>query len=63
MFVRRKRSLLSKVVPLIALAGVAQSLMKRRGGRQGKLSKLMGTAGIAALALQKASSQRTRRWY
>jgi hypothetical protein len=50
-------------VPLIALASVAQSFVKRRGGRQGKLSKLIGTAGVAALALQKVSSQKSSRWY
>jgi len=63
MFVRRKRGLLSKVVPLIAIASVAQSLFKGRSRRQGTLSKLIGTAGIAALALQKTSSQRASRWY
>ncbi len=60
MFIRRKRGLLSRVVPILAIAGVAQSFMKRRG-RQGKLSKLIGTASIAALAFQKSDAFRSRR--
>ena len=63
MFTRRKRGLLSNVVPILAIAGIAQSFMKRRGRRTGTLSKLIGTAGLAALAMQKASSQRAGRWY
>lgn len=63
MFTRRKRGLLSKVVPILAIAGMAQSFMKRRGRKTGTLSKLISTAGLAALAMQKASSQRASRWY
>lgn len=63
MFTRRKSGLLSKVVPILAIAGMAQSIMKRRGRKAGTLSKLIGTAGLAALAMQKASSQRASRWY
>ena len=63
MFIRRKRDLLSKVVPILAIAGMAQSFMKRRGRKTGTLSKLIGTAGLAALALQKTSSRRASRWY
>lgn len=63
MFTRRKPGLLSKMLPLLAVAGVAQSLMKR-GRRSGALSKLIGTAGLAAIAMQKAATPRTnRRWY
>lgn len=58
-FVRKKRGLLSKVVPLIAIASVAQAFMKRR--RPSKMAKLIGTASIAALALQK-SANRSRYW-
>ena len=62
-FIRRKRSLLSKVVPVLAVAGLAQSFIKGRGRRAGKLSKLIGTASIAALAMQKGMMSRThRRW-
>lgn len=63
MFIRRKRGLLSKALPILAIAGMAQSFMKRRGRKSGTLSKLIGTAGLAALAMQKASSQRASRWY
>ena len=63
MFTRRKSGLLSKVVPILAIAGMAQSFMKRRGRKTGTLSKPIGTAGLAALAMQKASSQRAGRWY
>ncbi|MGE4064091.1 MAG: hypothetical protein AB7E79_12055 [Rhodospirillaceae bacterium] len=62
MFRRRKQTLLSKVVPLLAVAGVAQSFMKRRGQRTGMLRKLIGTASLAAIAMQKASSRSSRRW-
>lgn len=62
MFIRKKRGLLSKVVPILAIAGMAQSLMKR-GRKSGTLSKLIGTAGLAALAMQKTASQRASRWY
>lgn len=60
---RRKPGLLSKIVPLLAIAGVAQSLMGRRGRRTGTFSKLLGTAGLAAIAMQKAASPKPRRWY
>jgi hypothetical protein len=63
MFTRRKSGLLSKVVPILAIAGMAQSFMKRRDRKTGTLSKLISTAGLAALAMQKASSQRAGRWY
>ena len=63
MFTRRKSGLLSKVVPILAIAGMAQSFMRRRGRKTGTLSKLIGTAGLAALAMQRASSQRVSRWY
>ncbi len=62
MFRRRKRGLLSKVVPLLAIAGIAQSLMRRRGRRAGTFSKLIGTASLAAIAMQKAASPKPRRW-
>lgn len=63
MFNRRKQGLLSKVVPMLALAGIAQSLLQRRGRRTGTFSKLLGTAGLAAIAMQKAASPKQRRWY
>ncbi|MCA0199497.1 MAG: hypothetical protein LCH56_01500 [Proteobacteria bacterium] len=63
MFIRRKRGLLSKVVPLLAIAGVAQSLMQRRGRRVGTFRKLIGTAGLAAIAMQKAANPKPRRWH
>jgi hypothetical protein len=63
MFIRRKRGLLSRVVPILAIAGIAQSFMKRRGQKTGAFRKLIGTASIAALAMQKNNSSRFgRRW-
>jgi hypothetical protein len=62
MFIRRKRRLLSKMVPVLAVAGVAQSFIKRRGRAPGMLSRLIGTASIAALAFQKRGSFRSYRW-
>lgn len=62
MFIRRKRRLLSKVVPILAIAGVAQSFVKRRGRSPGALRKLIGTASVAALAMQRTAGMRSRRW-
>lgn len=62
MFIRRKRGLLSRVVPILAIAGVAQSFIKRRGQKTGAFRKLIGTASVAALAIQKGSAFKARRW-
>jgi hypothetical protein len=62
MFIRRKRGLLSKVVPILAIAGLAQSFMKRRGRNPGTFRKLLGTASLAALTMQHNKSSKSRYW-
>jgi hypothetical protein len=61
MFFRRKRSLLARILPLLAIAGVVQSFLRRRGRAQRRVSKVIGTLGTAALALQAAAPRYSRR--
>lgn len=62
MFIRRKRGLLSQVFPILAIAGVAQSFIKRRGRSPGTFRKLFGTASLAALTLRHNKTSKSRYW-
>ncbi len=62
MFTRRKRSPLSKIVSALAIVGIAQSFLKRRrNARTSGFSKVIGSLGAAALALQTAVPKYGRR--